>query len=119
MSEMPPPTPEPRPLRERHPILVNTLIFVAGLVVVGGAIAFLVLTSNSYSEPDTKTTPRESAEFIWDEEVDELQLCRLYWELPYADVYEEVFLVRASGMDDPEAVAEEMLNIAARECPEP
>jgi HK97 family phage major capsid protein len=37
----------------------------------------------------------------------------------YADVYEEVFLVRASGMDDPEAVAEEMLNIAALECPEP
>jgi hypothetical protein len=39
--------------------------------------------------------------------------------LPYAEVYEDVFLVRASGMNDPEAVADEMLEIAALECPEP
>jgi hypothetical protein len=31
----------------------------------------------------------------------------------------DVLHIRASGMDDPVAVADEMANIAARACPEP
>jgi hypothetical protein len=104
---------------------ITAIIKRAGLGVIViwtaaiGVLAFFALAVTgviTVEDTQSNVTPAEAAEFIWDQEADELDFCSLYWGLPYVEVYEKVFLVRAAGMSDPAETADEMLTIAAREC---
>ena len=90
------------------------------LIVIGAVIIVAMAIGSCGGDDDSgQATPREAAEFIWDKEAEDLQFCDLYWRLPMVEVTEDVFMVRSAGMSDPDAVTTELLNIAARECPQP
>jgi hypothetical protein len=79
----------------------------------------LVLPACGGDADSSPVSSREAAEFIWNEEAEDLEFCLLYWRLPYVEVFEDVFMVRAAAMNDPEAVAGELTNLASANCPQP
>lgn len=102
-----------RNLSLRHKFLIGGCTAIAGLVGLGA------ITGGDDSDGESNVSPREAAEFIWDKEADDLDFCLLYWRLPYVEVVEDVFLVRAAGMSDPDAVADELASLASLRCPQP
>jgi hypothetical protein len=98
------------------------LAVAAGLMVSIGLLTWGITAEvNDVGDDsdDKLSSPRVAAQIIWDAEAEEFEFCTLYWGLPSARFYEEVMLVRASGLDDRAAVADQMMTIAALECPEP
>ena len=130
-EETPPPAVEgssptpPKPEPKSTPAWLVFLIVIP-VVIVGAVIYNWSESRDSDPPPTVPLTAREAARFIWDEEADEYEFCKLYWNsIPNLSVlwklsFKETFLrVSSSSQATSRSRTRELIMItkALEACP--